>query len=78
MDINGIIAVVGSFILGIGAVAAFLHKYLPRVAKYITIAKEAIDVADKAIEALKDDQVTPDEINGIMAELAALKAAFKA
>lgn len=78
MDFKEIAVFAGSFILSIGVVGAFVAKMMPKVTKYISIAKEALDVADAAVQALKDNVITKDEIESLMAEVQALKAALKA
>ena len=78
MDFKDIIAWVGTVILGIGAVSVFLGKFLPHASKYLGIAKEALDIADTAVKALKDGNLSKEEIEAIVAEVEQLKAALKA
>jgi hypothetical protein len=78
MDIKEIAVFAGSFVLGIGVVGAFVAKQLPKVTKYVRIAKEALDIADTATQALKDNVITKEEVEALMVEVQALKDALKA
>lgn len=78
MDFKDIIAWGGSLIIGIGSVAIFLGKFLPHATKYLNIAKEALDIADTAVKALKDGNISKEEVDGIAKEIEELKLALKA
>ena len=78
MDIKDIAVVASSIILSIGVVSAFIAKVLPKITKYIHIAKEALDIADTATQALKDNVITKEEVEALMNEVQALKDALKA
>lgn len=75
---ENLIATVGSFILGIAVVSAFIAKYAPKVIKYITVAKEVADLADKMARALQDGNLTEDEVKGLVKEYADIKEALQA
>lgn len=78
MNYNEIIAMAVSFVIGIGAVAAFLGKFLPKMEKYLHIAKDALTLLDDAVLALKDGKATPEEIAQLEKDVAEVKAAFSA
>lgn len=78
MDFKDIAVMAGSVVLSIGVVSAFIAKVLPKITKYIHIAKEALDIADSATQALQDNVITKEEIEVLMAEVQALKVALKA
>lgn len=77
MEMNTMVAMGVTFILGMGGVAAFVAKFLPKVVRYVTIAKEAVDIADSAVKALSDNKITNDEIASLLKEVNDLKAALK-
>jgi predicted DNA-binding protein (UPF0278 family) len=78
MDFKDIAVMAGSVVLSIGVVSAFVAKVLPKITKYIRIAKEALDVADAAVQALQDNTITKEEIEVLLSEVQALKVALKA
>lgn len=61
INVSQILTAVVSFVLGIGAVNTFLHKYLPVTKKYV-VGVAAI------IEAAEDDKVTPEEWDLILSK----------
>lgn len=75
---ENLIVIAGSFVLSIGAVSVTLGKVLPKVTKYIHIAKEAIDLLDDVTAAVKDNTITKEEVDEIMKEVSELKLALKA
>jgi hypothetical protein len=77
MDLSQIIAPVVTSVVGIGAVSAFLTKYIPKIIKYAMIAKDAISILDDALEALEDGALTPNEIDKIKLDVAKLKDDLK-
>lgn len=73
------LAVFGStMLLSITVVGAFVAKFAPKVTRAVRIAKSALDVADAALAALKDNAVTKEEVEVLMKEIAELKAELKA
>lgn len=75
MNIEGLIAVGGSFILGIGVVATAIKKWMPKVAAYTHVAADSITLCSVLEKALEPDPVT-GKIELTDAELAAFKAAL--
>lgn len=78
MEWMDIVAWGGTVVLGITAVSVFLGKFLPHAAKYLSIANEALDIADVTVKALKDGNLSKEEVEGIAKEVEELKAALKA
>lgn len=84
MDYTAIATAVVSGVLGIGAVAVWLGKVVPKVAKYAGIAKDAVETLSDLADALKPDpatgkvELTPEEIAKLNADIAAFKLALKA
>lgn len=78
IDWTAIATAIVSAVLGIGVVATFLSKYLPKVIKYVSIAKDALNLASDAIAALDDKTITEAEIVQIKADYAKIQADFKA
>ena len=78
MDLTAIVAAIVSGILGIGAVAVFMQKYMPAVAKWAMVAKDAIETLSDLADALKDGTLTAEEIAKLKADVAAFQAALKA
>lgn len=76
MDMTSIIVGIGTFILGLAAVKAFLAKILPQAVKYSGIAKDAITLIEHVLAALKDGQISQPEVDQINADVAELKAAL--
>jgi len=60
-DLNTIGPAVISFLLGIGMVSTFLHKFLPATKKYITLSAQVTGFASAFIKAAEDDKVTEEE-----------------
>ena len=78
MDYTAIGAAIVSGVLGIGAVATFMAKYMPKVIKYATIAKDAVETLSDVADALKDGVLSADEITKLKADVAAFQASLKA
>lgn len=83
MDLTNIVVAASSFVLSIGAVAAFVSKVIPKISKYIHIAKDVIDVTDTFISALKPDAdgkivIDKNEIDTLSAKIANFRADLKA
>ncbi len=78
MEINQIVAWAVSFVIGIGAVSAFIAKYAGKAKKAISIAKEAIDTLDTVLKAVEDSKVDALEVEAIRKEANELMAAIKA
>lgn len=76
MDWTAIAASVVTFILGIAAVSKFLGKILPQTAKYVSIAKDALALADDLIAALEDGAISPEETSTFKTDLARIKDDF--
>lgn len=78
MDWTALATSIVSGILGIGAVAAFMAKYMPAVTKWATVAKDAVETLSDVADALKDGKLSDDEIAKLKADVAAFQAALKA
>lgn len=74
MDYTAIASAIISGVLGIGAVAAFMAKYMPAVSKYAMIAKDAVETLSDITDALKDGALTADEIAKVKVDVAQFKA----
>jgi hypothetical protein len=77
MDYTAIVTAIISGVLGIGAVAAFMAKYMPAVAKWAMVAKDATETLSDLADALKDGALTADEIAKLKADVIAFQAAIK-
>lgn len=78
MDWTAFGASVATALMGIGAVWAFASQVLPKAVKYVGIAKDALELAGDAINAISDKTITAEEIAEIKADYARLLADFKA
>ena len=78
MDWTAIATYAVSAVLSIGAVSAFLGKYMTPVAKWAMVAKDAVETLADLAEALKDGQLTADEITKLKTDVALFQAALKA
>lgn len=70
------LAWVGSWILGITAVGALIHKYSPIVRKYLKVIAKLLEFIDKLLDALQDDKITDEEISDLTKEAQELKDAI--
>lgn len=77
MDYTTIAVAVISGALGIGAVAAFMAKYMPSVAKWAMIAKDATETLADVANSLKDGALTADEVAKLKADVAQFQADLK-
>lgn len=78
MDITAVIAAVVTGILGIGGIAVFFGKYMPVFAKWVALAKDAVETLNDISVALSPDdkgkvELTADEITKINTDVAAFK-----
>lgn len=78
VDITAIAAAIVSGIIGIGAVSVFLKKYMPAVAKWAMVAKDAVETLADLADALKDGTLTADEIAKLKADVADFQLKLKA
>lgn len=77
MDITSIAGSVAASIVGIGAVSTFLIKTVPKIAKYVRLATEALGLVDSIIESLEDGQLSPEEVKTIVAKADVLRIDLK-
>lgn len=85
MNLTSIVATISSFVLGIGAVATFLIKVLPRLIKYVHVAAHATKILDDTFTALEPDAsknetkptLTDDEAKQLWQDILDFKAALK-
>ena len=77
MDWGQIAAVIGTFVLGIGAVWKIVEKFSPKIKKYISIASEALSLVDAVLQAVEDKKIDDTEIARIRKEAEELIAALK-
>lgn len=69
---------IGSFVLGIGAVAAVLHKYVPVIKKYLLIANDTIVFLNEVATAIEDDNLSATEWDSIKIKAIKLKVSWTA
>jgi hypothetical protein len=77
MDLNHIIATALTFLAGIGVVGVFIKKYAVKAGKYLSIAKETLDLLDTVVKAIEDQKIDDIEVAKIREEVNALMAAIK-
>jgi hypothetical protein len=77
MEMTGIIASVGTFVLGIGVVWKVIGKFLPKAVKYALIARDAIDLVGDILDSLQDGKLDQAEIDHIKVQAEKLKADLK-
>ena len=75
--ISSHIAMVATWIIGIGAVGIAIKKYGPVIRKYIKITREGLDLIDTLLDAVQDDKITDEEIKAIVKEVNDFKNALK-
>lgn len=73
MDYTAIGTAIVSGVLGIGAVGAFMAKYMPMVTKWAMIAKDAVETLSDVSDALKDGNLTVEEVNKLKEDIVKLK-----
>lgn len=78
MDWTAIAAAIVSGIMGIGAVAAFLTKYMPLVIKWAVIAKDAVETLTDVADALKDGALSAEEVAKLKEDVAHFQSLLKA
>jgi hypothetical protein len=78
MDWTAIVSVIVTGIIGIGAVSVFLKKYMPAVAKWAMIAKDATETLADLADALKDGALTSAEIEKLKADIVHFQSLLKA
>lgn len=78
MDLTPIAVPVITSILSIGAVSAFLAKYVSKVVKYVRLAADAVNALDHLAEDLKDGMITAEELNALVKDVEKFKADLKA
>lgn len=77
MDLNNIYASVGTTVLTIGGVSAFIAKYIPNALKSIKVAHKALDLVEDIVDAAQDRQLTAQEVEKIIADADALRETLK-
>lgn len=74
MDWTTLAVSIVSGILGIGAVAAFMAKYMPTVSRWVTIAKDAVETLSDVSSSLAKGPLTSAEITQLQADVTQFKA----
>lgn len=77
MDWTTLVASIITGILSIGAVAVFMAKYMPAVTKWATIAKDAVETLSDVADALKDANLSADELAKLKQDIANFQATIK-
>lgn len=77
MNISDIAVPVVSAVLSIGAVSAFLSKYVAKIVKYVRLAADAINTLKDVANALEDGKLTPEEITQLTKDVAYFQAELK-
>jgi hypothetical protein len=77
MDLNQIIAWASSIVLSIGVVWKVVETYGPKVKKYVSIAREALEIVDEVLKAIEDKKVDELEIEKIRKNANELMALLK-
>ena len=75
--IQHFVAWIGGIILGALGVWKFVDKYGQKVKKYLDVARHALDLLDDLTDALKDHQLSPEEIAKLESDVEKLKEALK-
>lgn len=78
MDYTAIVVAIVTGITSIGAVAAFMAKYMPSVSKWTMVAKDAVETLADVADALKDGSLSADEIIRLKADIANFKTQLSA
>jgi hypothetical protein len=74
MDWTTLAVSIVSGILGIGAVATFMAKYMPAVSKWVTIAKDAVETLSDVSASLAKGPLTSAEITQLQADVTQFRA----
>lgn len=72
-----VIAYIITAVIGVTAISTFIASHLSKVAKYINIAKESVDVLDSVVKSVKDGKVDEVEVKDIITQINEWKAALK-
>ncbi len=73
MDLTAIITAVVTGLCSIGAITVFLKKYMPAVAKWAMIAKDAVETLSDLADALKDGVLSVDEMKKLQDDVTHFK-----
>jgi hypothetical protein len=71
-----VISYIFGALAGVTAIGLFIDK-ISSGAKYIALAKDCIELIDEIMSAVKDKQLTEEEIKKIASEYSELASAFK-
>lgn len=77
MDANAIFAWGASIFLGISAVSVVVAKISGKAKKYLSVAREALDLLDETLKAVEDGKVETLEVERIREEGQQLADAIK-
>lgn len=77
MDFTAIGASIVTGILSISAVGLAVSKFATKSSKYIMIAKDAVETLSDIADALKDGQLSADEITKLKTDVASFQASLK-
>lgn len=83
---ENIIAIGGTFLLGVGAVSAVILKYGPKVTKWLKVAMYAVDIANDWMAYIQIDTakgetkptLNEDEVKELIADFQKIQAEWKA
>lgn len=78
MDWTQLATIGGSFILGIGGVAAFIAKTMPTIKKVLGLISSTSAFLNDVSKAIEDDNLTQTEWETIAADAKGLKLAWEA
>lgn len=73
MDYTTIAVSIVSGVLSIGAVAAFMAKYMPAITKWAMVAKDAVETLADVSAALAKGPITADELAKLQADVTKFK-----
>ena len=74
MDYSQLVLAIVGGLLGIGGIGAAVSKFLTNYTKYVMLAKDAVETLADVADALKDGQLTADEVTKVKADILKFKA----
>jgi hypothetical protein len=74
MDYSTIALSIVGGLLGIGGIGVSISGFLTKYTKYVMLAKDAVETLADAANALKDGQLSADELTSLKAAAEAVRA----
>lgn len=74
---SGLIAWIGSILLGVTGISVFFRKNIVKITKAIKVSRDVLDIIDDSVQSSQDGKLTPEEIQKIIDLVNKLKEDLK-